>query len=319
MQIPIQFMNKARLYEELAKELLLEVFPYAQIKAMPTSVTDYIVEMSSDGLAFAVEVKHGHITEDIQKDYQQRLKTAFTEIGPAKIPCVLMVVDVKTKSAKVAMAITWNFQRATIEQEYKWVALKSENASLIHDMISSSDNVIRMLTDSGCNFMKTISFSYTKDNRICNFKAIYFRSLAYNYKLHSKPALTEKERFDRLANGRPEDEYPDDELDKVIYNAIKSQYPDAKKRTSMLLFNTELRDFTRYVANNPVRQAEMSLYLSPNPFLKLDVVSECPFKDEWPQMTFSAPVERLTNEIMRSLGTYKTIDKVTIVEYNKSS
>lgn len=52
--------------------------------------------------------------------------------------------------------------------------------------------------------------------------------------------LSEEQRFSRALNGTPEEEYPKDNLDEIIYQKVVETYPNAKVKSETFLFSTDL-------------------------------------------------------------------------------
>lgn len=73
--------------------------------------------------------------------------------------------------------------------------------------------------------------------------------------------VDERQRIERMIKGTPEKEYPTDDLDRMIFEAIDSKYKGAKVKSKLLLFSTEL-DELQYYKKHHCHHA--TLLISPN-------------------------------------------------------
>ena len=55
-----------------------------------------------------------------------------------------------------------------------------------------------------------------------------------------KEVVDEREKYNRLLTGVPEDEYPNDFLDNSIFSMVQQQFPDAQMKSSMMLFSWKI-------------------------------------------------------------------------------
>jgi len=135
--------------------------------------------------------------------------------------------------------------------------------------------------------------------------------------------------FHRMISGIPEDEYPNDILDEVILKGVDSVYPNPRRKSQVLLLNTELMDLKRNLecakkVFNIRIEPEYSDLINYNGFIQSFRILEIPltlyhepikifddtFSDEYPAVT--APVtewiqnygilEKLRNETLRSVS-----------------
>jgi hypothetical protein len=64
--------------------------------------------------------------------------------------------------------------------------------------------------------------------------------------MNTTEVLDDAEKFYRHLNGIPEEEYPKDELDDIILNAVRIKYPDAKVHSTLLFSSYDLENLYRY-------------------------------------------------------------------------
>lgn len=236
--------------EQIARTILYRCFGNITIERTPDWGNVDLLVKYDDGteLQFGVIVMKACTQFDAVKDkiVDNLTKTNFAQ-DINRIPIILMVVDEPSESAKIAFLVGWRFGIPRIYKNFELRNLNQRNADICLQLIKSMDNVIRFLSTEDLNVLKRITFSKKlRDNRVQQAEILYLRKLSATYRMSQKEVVDEKERFDRLLNGTPENEYPQDELDNIIYGAVKAQFKNAKVRSNLLLFSTELDDLQRY-------------------------------------------------------------------------
>ena len=176
---------------------------------------------------------------------------SMTGINPpdrnVRLPIILLLVNEEKESAKVGFLVGWRFGRPRIYKNFELRALNQKSADTCLQIIKSMDEVIRVLSTENINVLKRISFSKKlHDNRVQQAEILYLRKLSSSYRMNQKEVVDERERFERLLKGTPEDEYPQDELDNVILEAVKNQYKNAKVSSKLLLLSTDIEDLQHY-------------------------------------------------------------------------
>lgn len=124
------------------------------------------------------------------------------------------------------------------------------------------DNTIRMLSEHGMKIVKTIAVESIQHNGMAHHaKIVYLRDFTEQYKMKQKIVVDEREKFNRLFNGIPEDEYPNDFLDNSILEMVNQKFSGAKLTSSMMLFSSDLRELQQ-LAHSIIMKAEM--FVEPN-------------------------------------------------------
>ena len=60
--------------------------------------------------------------------------------------------------------------------------------------------------------------------------------------MHQIVIINERERFERLFSGIPEEEYPSDILDQTIIEMVQQEFPNSSIESKLILFSSELCD-----------------------------------------------------------------------------
>ena len=195
-----------------------------------------------------------------------RLTNSLADIdctqGINQIPIILMAVDEPTESAKIAFLLGWRLGKPRIYKNFEFRNLNQKTADICLQLIKSLDEVIRILSTDDLNVLKKITFSKKiQNNRVQQAEILYLRKLSSTYRMCQKEIVDEKERFERLLKGMPEEEYPQDELDTVILDAVKKQFRNAKVYSKLMLFSTELDELQFY---RDVHRVAITLSVSPD-------------------------------------------------------
>lgn len=112
---------------------------------------------------------------------------------------------------------------------------------------------ITMLSPEQIFFVKRINL----ENDYFSGIVAYARKLTETYKMN--PKKRSKEELYLYHYG--EDEYPFDELDKIILDLIRQKYPDAECRTSLQLCNTDLESNLRWKAQRECEALDVRIEL----------------------------------------------------------
>lgn len=108
-------------------------------------------------------------------------------------------------------------------------------------------NEIKLLPLEDWNIVKTIEIEKKLFNGDIKFaEIVYLRKFTATYKMAFKEPPSEDDRFLRYLYGIPQDEYPNDILDKCILTAVRDQYPNAEIKNSLMIFSTDLDELQRY-------------------------------------------------------------------------
>ena len=251
--------------EQIACTILYRCFGNITIDKTPDwGIIDLLVKYN-DGtdLKFGVIVKKGfdNLTERIYGLVNLLYKVDYTQ-AVNQIPIVLLAVDEPTESAKIAFLVGWRFGKPRIYKNFELRNLNQKSADVCMQIIKSMDEVIRVLSTNDLNVLKKITFGKKMpDNRIQQAEILYLRKLSSTYRMSQKEVVEEKERFERLLKGTPEEEYPQDELDILILNSVKKQFKNARVHSKLMLLSTELDDLQSY---KNIHCVHTSLLVSPD-------------------------------------------------------
>lgn len=261
-------IKELRTYQ-LAALAILRCWTNCNIEQVTDSYYDFIVTFKDTGLKFGVEVKNsGFLRTNHYRRYIESL-VQHNVLSTKKIPILLAAVNEEEESVQIGFLLAWQWGKPKLYIKPSMMELNRANADKILDRIKSMDETIRFLSLHGMYVVKKISIEYCdEDGYLSRGTVVYLRNFTENYKMQTKEILDERERFFRNVNGVPQDEYPDDVLDKTILNIIQDKFPDARKISDLLLFSTELRDLqllSRSVSRTI--QLEISPKLEPEAYI----------------------------------------------------
>ena len=173
-----------------------------------------------------------------------------------------MAVNESTETAMIGIQVGWRFGRPIIFKKPTMMSVTQENADKIINSVKMMDNTIRMLSEHGMKIVKTIAVESIQHNGMAHHaKIVYLRDFTEQYKMKQKIVVDEREKFNRLFNGIPEDEYPNDFLDNSILEMVNQKFSGAKLTSSMMLFSSDLRELQQ-LAHSIIMKAEM--FVEPN-------------------------------------------------------
>lgn len=233
---------------QIAATLLYRYFGNISIESSLNPIYDLLVKYN-DGtkLQFGVNVKSSTFVNS--KTYEDLItglaRESFSNEG-SKVPVILLCVNESQETARFAFQIGWRYGRPRIYKDVELRTLNKANAEKCLEIIKSMDDVIRVLSANDMNVCKKISISKTFGQIHEHADILYLRRFSPNYKMRQKEIVTQKESFERLLHGIPEEEYPSDLLDETIFKAIQNSYPDAECRSKTILLSTELKDLQYY-------------------------------------------------------------------------
>ena len=120
----------------------------------------------------------------------------------------------------------------------------------------------RFLPFDEIRFIKSISVEDKLHEEPFFGEIIYVRKASEHYWYKPIPEnLTWQERFERDVNGRPEDEYPSDLLDKLILKGVRTVYPHATIITKGVNFDIERDEYKKYLSIH--KEVKQGLVISP--------------------------------------------------------
>ena len=152
---------------------------------------------------------------------------------------------------------------------------------------------IEVLQMECIRFIKCIGIS-AKDStsNSCQAQIVYLRRPGEMYCMNTPVVLDDAEKFHRHLNGIPEEEYPKDELDDMIFNVVRMKYPDAKVHSTLLFSSYDMANLYRYKMMK--KRIDSKIIVEPdfstlNPSLNSGVVI--------PQIPLELYIEKYVNNI----------------------
>lgn len=195
---------------------------------------DYIASGKDGNVLFYIECKE-HTDSIALSDLANRFGTAVMNGRLKELPMVVLTVI--SGKVKFGLLVWWEFNRSFVNRSIIWREISDETIELLTCHVRAVHNYIRMLPLNFLRVQKTIKLNHRD---FYGDEIIYFRQFTDGYRMKTSSHLTEEERRNRLVTGTPEEEYPSDVLDELIFSAVVNKFPEAKKQTSLLLFDTDL-------------------------------------------------------------------------------
>ena len=222
---------------------------YKKIQGISVSLSnsplhDLIIEEKSQGLFFAVKV--ADMDYPNSPEYQQYLATLNERsywMKDERLPIILMCADKNTETIRFGYQLTWQRYRATIHTKVTLRDVTEQSWSEMIENLKEMDKVIRVLDNQKISIVKRIAVErQIPTGGMARGEIIYLRKFTNSYKMQQKEVSDEQEKFRRMVFGIPEEEYPNDILDEIIMRGIEGIFPGARRKSQILLLNTELQD-----------------------------------------------------------------------------
>lgn len=249
---------------QIAITILYRLFGNVSITQPQRGINDLIVSYNDGtGLRFGVVVKEKSFNASEQfHTLINTLEQTDLHLEENRMPIIALYVDEASENAKVAFLVGWRFEKPRIYKDFELRNLNEKSAGICLQIIKSMDNVIRLLSADELYVLKHIVFSKQLiDERKIRGEILYLRKLSTTYRMNQNEVVDERERIERMIKGIPEDEYPKDDLDRLIYESVKVKFKNAKVKSSLLLLSTELDDL-QYFKN--VHRHHTSLVVWPD-------------------------------------------------------
>lgn len=251
-----QLIKEIRTYQ-IAALAIMNNLQGCKVEEVSSPYYDFIVTVEESSLVFGVEVKNsGFLRTNHYHDYLESLTEIDVSERQNRIPILIAAVNEEDESVKMGFLLAWQFGKARLFKKPSMVELNKANADKILDFIKSMDETIRILSMHGMKVVKKIRVEYQhEDGHLSHGNVVYLRDFTSEYKMHQKEIVDEREQLERMIHGTPQNEYPDDELDRVIFDLILERFPKSTKISNLLLFSTELRDLQMLSQSN-IRRLE---------------------------------------------------------------
>lgn len=153
------------------------------------------------------------------------------------LPIVLMLVNEANKNVMLGISLYWKYDKAFINSKPNFRRVSDANIQWLSNCINGLYNVIEFLNNEELRVVKKIDLN---DDQFIDAHIIYLRNLTDTYKMKPKnPAIGD---IEHSIYGTPQNEYPRDLLDDVVFNAVKEKYPQATIESSLKLFGLDIVD-----------------------------------------------------------------------------
>ena len=238
--------------EDILREILSRLDVNLEVSVLPTDFSDLMVTERTTELRFVVEVKRNDISQESLIEYLDRVAEIVSDQGMPRLPLVLILINEETQHMKAAIVVESHFGMPIVNREINFVELTPESWPLFYDTIKSADSTIRVLTDINFRILKRISFNYDGEHHEGTGHLLYLRRFRPDYRMTPREVNSRQQQFELYLNGIPEEDYPSDDIDHMILDAVRNQYQNVVVRSSQLMLNTELRDLRNDIRRNNV-------------------------------------------------------------------
>lgn len=228
---------------QIAATLLYRYCGKIRIEGVSSQLWDLVVTvLNNPQYQFVVKL----VSSSFRKtnEYKKYLQNIETNKNSCSKPIVLLSVNEKEETATIGLLLGYFWNRAYMNDSLVMNKFNESSWAILNERLTAIDKNIHPIMSG--NYMVVKEISVTVHNGINNYskgKFVYLRNLSGTYKMQASPEnLSFKEKFDRLLNGIPQNEYPTDFLDRIIQDAVSKQFPDNKLHSSLMVFSTEIRD-----------------------------------------------------------------------------
>lgn len=248
---------------QLAAIALLKNFQGIRIEEVNSVYYDFLVINKGSDLRFGVTVVNsGFLRTASYAQYVECLSNIDLSESNNRVPIVVMAVNEVDESVRIGLQVGWFWGQARIFKKPSMMDVKPPNSVKILDLIKSMDETIRILSLHGMKLIKRTNVNYQSlGGQTHRCQIVYLRDFTEQYKIHQKEVIDEREKFERLLNGIPENEYPNDFLDDAILEMIRSVFPNATMRSNTMLFSTDLRNIQQL---SQVKRVGIQFFVKPN-------------------------------------------------------
>ena len=292
---------------------LQQYFDVKQVASEKVPV-DYLVSEEESKMKFYAVVKpsDGAEWEKCVKSLEQYLELQKTE----KLNVIVYKLSEDGKWL-LGMLCYWNFERLRFNKNIHWRPLNDNSIEWLKMQLKARHARIAFLPLDYIRVVKTIDLRAEGyyDARIIYLRRFY----GEEYRMQEHTEVTQEERFDRLLNGTPQNEYPHDSLDDFILEEIRTIYPNASLKNKLLLFDVDLLNY-RLEKENKKQIIELELQIVEGDKIITKRISlECyyqlnPFRPHSmreKKLPFLATTEQY-QELCKLHSTYNTLSDINI-------
>lgn len=199
---------------------------------------NYIVYEEESNVKFYVVVKPTD-DEEWKRDVESLEK--YLELPSTEKLPVSVFKSSENKQLLLGMLCYWDFDRLRFNKNINWRSLNDNNIQWLKMQLKARHSRIAFLPIEYIRVVKTIDLQADGyfDARIIYLRRFY----GEEYRMQQHAEVTQEERFDRLLNGTPQNEYPSDDLDDLILSELRKEYPNASLKNKLLLFDVDLLNY----------------------------------------------------------------------------
>lgn len=209
---------------------------------------DLLVTSPEKGLKYGVELKRSEFART--KNYSNYIEYLQAHQGEVDVPILLVSVNESSEEVKLGIVFSWFHRRALITRDLVLWKSSKENWEKALYLLSISAHVegpIEVLQFDNICLKKTLSLSAERrDGRRYIADLVYMRKMTPEYKIQPLERNTLQEEMQFYLHGYTKEEYPEDDLDKAIFEAVQEKCPETEIRNQLIVVNTELRDLQLY-------------------------------------------------------------------------
>lgn len=270
----------------------------AQITPVPESQCrfyDLLVESSAKGLRYGIEIKRSEFERTkLYADYLEKLSKHQSEID---VPILLVSVNESSEEVKLGIVFSWFHNRPSITKDIVLWKSSQESWNKALDLLAISAHVegpIRFLQLDDLWVKKTLPLRVENPGcRTFLAELVYMRKLSPEYRMNTKERDSIQKQLHFYLHGYDKEEYPSDNLDEAIINAVNSHDGLNKTDTQnhLIVLNTELRDLQLY---RECRRGQVIVRVTPN----LDDMSDAAIRLLSGYTEIQIPVELYANTVM---------------------
>lgn len=228
---------------QIAATLLYRYCGKIRIERVSSPLWDLIITVLGDSkYQFAVKLVRSSFRRTTE--YKTYLQNIVVDKSSCSKPIVLLCVNEKEETATIGMLLGFFWNKAYLNDSLVMNRFDESSWAVLNERLLATGRDIHPIMSDKYMVVKEISVSVNKDrDNYSEGKIVYLRNLSETYKMQVSPKdLSFNEKFERLLNGIPQQEYPDDFLDKIIQKAICRQYPDNNSHNSLMIFSSDIRD-----------------------------------------------------------------------------
>lgn len=191
--------------------------------------------MSSHKLFYIYYSQEG-LSQQMVNQLMQNMYELTRQNRIEQAPVILFTLE--DNVIKFGFLIFWDYDRCYVNRNINLRELNDHNVFWLDVQLRAHRQRIVQLPEDYLRVVKTININ---SDDFAEAEIIYFRKFhGSNYRMQTPPIMSDQERFNRLFTGTPEDEYPKDEIDELILENIRTQYPNSTCKSALLLFDVDL-------------------------------------------------------------------------------